>query len=140
MSDDRGNIPAEPARRTPGHEQVTERLGREVAHIDLEAESKLLSGEETYHRVGRNAKTLIKRPDFRVVLTAIRGGARVAEHSAAGPLTIQTLHGRVRMHLPGGEVDLGPGHLLTLERNERHDVEAVEDSVFLLTIAWPEDH
>ena len=138
MSNDRGNIPAEPARRTPGHEQVTERLGRSVAHIDLAAEIELLRGEETYHRAGRNAKTLIKRPDLRVVLTAVRGGTRVAEHVAAGPLTVEVLRGRIRMHVPGGEVDLGPGHLLMLERNERHDVEAVEESVFLLTIAWPE--
>ena len=138
MSDESGKIPAEPARRTPGHEQVTERLGRSVAHIDLEAEIELLRGEETYHRVGRNGKTLVKRPDFRVVLTALRGGTRVAEHVAPGPLTVQAVRGRIRMHVPGGEVELGPGHLLALERNERHDVEALEDSVFLLTIAWPE--
>jgi len=140
MSDERGNIPPEPARRTPGHEQVTERLGRGVTHIDLEAEIELLRGEESYRRVGRNAKTLVKRPDFRVVLTAIRGGTRVAEHAAPGPLTVQAVRGRIRMHVAGGEVELGPGHLLTLERNERHDVEALEDSAFLLTIAWPEGH
>ena len=127
MSDDRRNISAEPARRTPGHEQVTERLGHKVALVDLDAEIDLLRREETYHRVGRNAKTLIKRPDFRVVLTAIRGGTRVAEHAAAGPLTVETLRGRIRMRLPGGEVDLDPGRLLTLERNQRHDDQGIED-------------
>jgi quercetin dioxygenase-like cupin family protein len=140
MTDTHGNIPPRPARRTPGHEQVSERLGRAVAHIDLDAEIELLRGEPSYDRAGRNAKTLVKRTDFRVVLTAIRRGTRIAEHLAAGPLTVQTVRGRIRMRVPSGEAELGPGHMLTLERNERHDVEALEDSAFLLTIAWPEGH
>ena len=34
-------------------------------------------------------------------------------------------------------VDLPVGHMLTLEQNIAHDVEAQEESAFLLTIAWP---
>ena len=154
MDDKRDKIPAEPARRTPGHEQVSERLGRSVAHIDLAMEIELLRGEETYQRVGRNGKTLVKRPDFRVVLVAIRGGSRADGvfigvetfgHSAPAKvlaekygLTVEAVLGRIRMKVPGGEVELGPGHLVALERDESHDVEALEDSAFLLTIAWPE--
>jgi len=36
-------------------------------------------------------------------------------------------------------VDLTPGQLLALDRSIKHDVEAREDSAFLLTIAWPTD-
>jgi hypothetical protein len=36
-------------------------------------------------------------------------------------------------------IDLPAGHMLALERGLPHDVEALEDSAFLLTIAWPED-
>ena len=36
-------------------------------------------------------------------------------------------------------IDLPAGHMLALERALRHDVEALEDSAFLLAIAWPED-
>jgi hypothetical protein len=32
---------------------------------------------------------------------------------------------------------LRPGQLLALEARVRHEVEAVEESAFLLTIAWP---
>ena len=138
MTDEPGGIPADPARRTPGHERVTERLGRKLVHMDAEAEIESLLREGAFERTGRNSKTLVKRPDFRVILTAIRRGARVAEHFAAGPLTVQTLRGRIRMRMADGSAELGPGHLLALERNERHDVEALEDSAFLLTIAWPE--
>jgi quercetin dioxygenase-like cupin family protein len=137
MNDSRDKIPAEPARRTPGHEHVAERLGRSVVHIDMAKEIELLRGEETYQRVGRNGKTLVKRADLRVVLIALRGGARIDEHVASGPLTVEAVRGRIRMRVPGGEVELTPGHLVALERSESHDVEALEDSAFLLTIAWP---
>ena len=38
------------------------------------------------------------------------------------------------MKVNGGLVDLPVGHLTTLETNVKHDVTAIEDSVFLLTI------
>lgn len=136
---DKPIIPPDPALRTPGHQQVTERLGRKLAHLDLESELALLRGEQVYARVGRNSKTIVRRPDFRVVLISIRQAARMTDHVAAGPLAVYVLHGQIRMHMDDGTVELGPGHLLALERNERHDVEAVEESAFLLTIAWPQD-
>ena len=47
--------------------------------------------------------------------------------------------GRIRMHVESKALDLPADHLLMLERAIAHDVEALEDSAFLLTIAWPED-
>jgi quercetin dioxygenase-like cupin family protein len=35
--------------------------------------------------------------------------------------------------------DLKPGNLITLGASIRHEVEALEDSAFLLTISWPSD-
>jgi hypothetical protein len=43
------------------------------------------------------------------------------------------------MHVESKALDLPADHLLMLERAIAHDVEALEDSAFLLTIAWPED-
>jgi hypothetical protein len=37
----------------------------------------------------------------------------------------------------GRDIDLPAGHVLALDRAVPHDVQAVEDSAFLLTIAWP---
>ena len=45
--------------------------------------------------------------------------------------------GRLRLHVPGGTVDLPVGHLLALDGKVPHDVEALEESAFLLTIGWP---
>ena len=79
----------------------------------------------------------MKHPDFRVVLTVLKSQARLHEHKAAGRISVQTVAGHIRMHVEGKVFDLPVGHLLALERAIAHDVEALEDSAFLLTIAWP---
>jgi quercetin dioxygenase-like cupin family protein len=44
----------------------------------------------------------------------------------------------VTLHAAGRTFDLAAGRLLTLDEGVRHDVEAVDDSALLLTIAWPQ--
>jgi len=42
------------------------------------------------------------------------------------------------VHLPKGQgAELGSGDILALEHGLTHDVEALEESAFLLTISWP---
>lgn len=60
------------------------------------------------------------------------------EHRAAGRISVQTVAGHIQMHVEGKVLDLPAGHLLALERAIVHDVEALEEGGFLLTIAWPE--
>ena len=57
-------------------------------------------------------------------------------HRAEGSISIQALTGKLRLHLPEQTVELPAGRLLTLERALPHDVEALEDCSFLLTISW----
>ena len=74
-----------------------------------------------------------------VVLTVLTSNGRLHEHKAIGKISVQGIVGRIRMHVQDKLFDLPAGHLLALERALPHDVEALEDSAFLLTIAWPED-
>ena len=50
------------------------------------------------------------------------------------------LSGRIRLQLLGNTIELGASHLLALDRDIQHDVEAIEESVFLLTLVWPADN
>jgi quercetin dioxygenase-like cupin family protein len=59
------------------------------------------------------------------------------EHTAAGRISVHSLNGHIRIHLPEQVVDLPVGHLLALDQCVPHDVEASEDSAFLLTLSWP---
>lgn len=87
---------------------------------------------------GRSSETLVKYEDFRVVLVLMKPGSHINGHRAEGPISIHGIQGRIRLHLPHAEpVELGPGDILALERSLEHDVEAIEESAFLLTISWP---
>jgi quercetin dioxygenase-like cupin family protein len=73
---------------------------------------------------------------MRVVLVVMNVGARLAEHRANETASIHALRGHVRLKLPDRTADLPAGGLLVLERGLRHDVEAVAESTFLLTLGW----
>ena len=104
--------------------------------FDLAKEAEALRKEPTWQAHGHNAKTLVKHPDFRVVLIALRAGARMQEHSTDQCVTIHLLTGRLRLGLPSGTVELPMGSLLALEQTVVHDVEAIADSVILLSLGW----
>ncbi|HLV21624.1 MAG TPA: hypothetical protein VKZ49_12105 [Polyangiaceae bacterium] len=113
----------EPAARSPIFE---------LADLDQD-----MRQEDAYARDGHTARTLVREPDLRVVFVTMRAGARLAEHRAKDTAAIHALSGHVRLQLPDGVVDLPAGRLLVLERGVHHDVEAVEESSFLITLAWP---
>ena len=88
-------------------------------------------------QAARNAKTLVKKADLRIVLTALKANARVHEHQVNATVAIQTVSGHTRIHAGDSTVDLPAGHLLVLEKDLPHDVEALAESAILVTIAWP---
>lgn len=121
--------------RRAGH-PVPGLTGR-VLQFDLAGETEQLRREDPWKTTSRNAKTLVKYSDLRIVLIAMKGGARMEGHKANESISIQALTGKLRLRLPKQTVELFPGRLLTLESALPHDVEALEDSSFLLTISWP---
>lgn len=104
--------------------------------FDLEREVEQLRSEPAWSS-GQNAKTLVKYEDFRVVLTALQARARLPGHQTDGRISIQTLAGHIQVRAEGRTFDLPAGRFLALDRGLPHDVEALEESAFLLSIAWP---
>ncbi|MBB5344190.1 cupin domain-containing protein [Tunturibacter empetritectus] len=86
---------------------------------------------------GHYAKTLFKKHDLRVVLIVMENAARMKEHHADGTLSVQVLKGQIRFSVHSKPHDLKAGDLITLSASIRHEVEALQDSAFLLTISWP---
>jgi quercetin dioxygenase-like cupin family protein len=86
---------------------------------------------------GIHSRTLFKKDDFRCVLIALEPSAQMKAHHADGTISVQVLKGRLRFGADGSEHELAAGSLLTLAASIKHDVEALEDSAFLLTISWP---
>ena len=115
-------------------------LANEVIRRNIGGELQKLKRAPSWQREsGRSSETLVKYEEFRIVLVRMKPGSYMSHHRAEGPISIQTIQGKIRVHLPEDRIEeLEPGDLLTLDRCLEHDVEAVEESAFLLTIAWPE--
>lgn len=118
-------------------DRPADHLADPVGVLDLGAELARLRDEEPWRRSGRHTRTLVKDAELRVVLIALRSGARLEKHHAPGRITIHTLDGRLRVGVAGRSIDLPMGHLVTIGPAIRHEVEALAESAFLLTIAWP---
>jgi quercetin dioxygenase-like cupin family protein len=104
--------------------------------FDLAGELQQLRSEPEW-QTGHNAKTLVKYDNLRVVLIALKARARLPGHQTEGRISIQTIQGQIHVRAEGRTFDVGVGNLLALDRGLPHEVEAVEESAFLLTIAWP---
>jgi len=107
-----------------------------LMEFELPPEVHRLQGETTWS-TGQNARTLIKYDDFRVVLTALQASARVPEHKTEAQISVHVLSGHIQLRAAGRTFSLRPGGLLALDHGVPHDIEALEESAFLLTIAWP---
>lgn len=119
------------------HKSHTEAQIAPHLHFDLKAEVAKLC--KTATQAGRNSRTLIKAPDLRAVLVTAKKGAVLHEHQADGSVTVLAVAGAIRLKLEDTNVELKPGELLALDRGLRHDVEALSDCAFLVTIGWPKN-
>ncbi|WP_328993479.1 cupin domain-containing protein [Kribbella sp. NBC_01245] len=85
---------------------------------------------------GRSSVTVYSRTGARLrqTLTALAAGRVMGEHKSPGDASVLCLQGRILVHAGDAEVELGPGDLVAVPP-QRHEVEALEPSVLLLTVA-----
>jgi quercetin dioxygenase-like cupin family protein len=128
------------SRRRAGHEFIESALNQPILQFDLMKELDQLHRDESWlHPTGRSSKTLVKYADLRIVLIAMKANTHMHEHKAAGRISVHSMNGHIRLHLPDRVVDLPAGHMLALDQRVPHDVEALSDSAFLLTLLWPSE-
>ncbi len=106
------------------------------ATFDLFTLARELRSEPAYEAEAHTARTLVRTSDMRMVLVAMKAGGHIAEHRANETASVHALFGRIRLTLPTGPVELPAGQVLVMEKGLQHDVTAVEESAFLLTIGW----
>ncbi|HET8668927.1 MAG TPA: hypothetical protein VFM10_13165 [Terriglobales bacterium] len=126
-------------RQASGSDTQSQQHQGEALAIDLTSETELLQNDEDWRLKGITRKALLRYPDFRITLIAMKNKARIEEHHNPGRISVQTVLGHIRMNAAGQTFDLPTGRVLVLDRAVRHDVEALDDSAFLLTVAMPED-
>ena len=120
------------SRPHPGSERP---LQGPLQKFDLGTEAERLMEEGAWQRGQRNSITLRKGEGMNVVLLVMKAGDRLEEHAAPGPLSLSVREGRVRFMAEEEVAEAGSGTLLTCAAGVRHTVEALSDTVCLLTIA-----
>jgi quercetin dioxygenase-like cupin family protein len=108
--------------------------GRTLA-FNLKAEEGALLDKARTAKSGRAAKTLLKEGPLRVTVVALRKGTTIEDHQVEGPLSIQSLTGRLRIGVDGNAIDLPARGMLTLEPGTSHDATALSDATFMITMA-----
>ena len=80
---------------------------------------------------GRSAAVLVHDGPLRQTILALKAGQTLAEHTSPPAASMYVLNGRVRV-TGQDQSEIAAGEIVALT-HVRHGVEALEDSVFLLT-------
>jgi quercetin dioxygenase-like cupin family protein len=89
----------------------------------------------TAARAGRAAHTIYGGRDhaLRQTILALASGHGLDDHESPGEATLLVLRGLIRLGTETANVEAATGDYLVIPE-ERHNVEAMEDSVLLLTV------
>jgi quercetin dioxygenase-like cupin family protein len=109
-----------------------------VKSFDLDEEIQHLHARKPWPKKV-TSNLLLKTEDLRILLIGLEAGGRMEEHHNDGRISIHVLEGAVKMLVQQQTREFSAGQILALDRSVPHDVEAMEDSVLLLTVAWPSD-
>lgn len=103
------------------------------------AEAKLANALE--NNSGRDAITVYggRNNRLRQTVIALREGGELAEHSSPGEATLQVLIGKINFRTRTESVELVAGEYMHIP-DELHAVDALTDSVFLLTVSIRKSH
>lgn len=122
------------------HRTIGRPLDQTLSTFDVRKALADLRAEPAIDKEGRNAIILHKEDQMKVVLIAMKAGNEIKSHKAPGPIAVQVVEGEIRFNTEERSVRLKVGELLTLHSNVPHDVTALEESAFLLTLAGPGGH
>ncbi|MHC2992683.1 hypothetical protein OB13_14245 [Pontibacter sp. HJ8] len=120
---------------TPQRPEGERPLDAPLVEMDLAAFRRQIKEEQPWQNSDRNAITIFKTDGMRLVLIALHQGAEMKTHTAPGIINVQVLEGRIRFTTKQQTAEMGEGQMLALHAGIPHSVFALEESVFLLTLA-----
>lgn len=112
----------------------THRLRGSALEFILRVEDEELRERAQSSKTGRAAKTLAKEGPLRVTLVALTKGTVLQPHQVAGPVTIQSIRGCLRISTEAGGLDAPAGSLIVLDAGVAHTAKAMDDCGVLMTV------
>jgi quercetin dioxygenase-like cupin family protein len=105
-----------------------------ILTFDLDQVIEKIKQEETWKMGERNAITLMKSANMRIVLVALHEQTEINFHESGNLISVQMIEGNVNFQTEERSVMLKKGNLLTCHEDTSHTLIAIEESVCLLTI------
>jgi quercetin dioxygenase-like cupin family protein len=115
----------------------TRQLLRSHLSVDVDEQIRMLRATRQ-GEAGAALMTVVRHPDFRIHLITLAAGVQIGWHSNPGNVSVECVAGLIRVQTLHRDYDLPPGEALGLGHDVGHDVEALRDSAFIVTIARPE--
>ena len=110
----------------------------DLAHVfSLASFGAGLRSQTEYDRNGHSGMLLLKSPELRVVLEAMRPGTALGTHVVHGPATLFVLQGALDVVTDRDSFRVGENEMATLPREERREIRSPVESLFLLALGRP---
>lgn len=104
-----------------------------IRTFDLPALLSQVKDEESWQKVDQKALTVFHEQRLRIALMVLHAGTLIPPHQVEGPISVQVVEGCIRFSTNAESVTLRTGQMLTLPAEVQHQVEALDESAFLLT-------
>jgi quercetin dioxygenase-like cupin family protein len=95
---------------------------------------KKIKKEKSWDKNDRNAITVFKGDEMRIVLVAMHKKAEMTTERPENILSLQVINGKVKLHTDAETMEVRKRELFVLHANIPYKIEAVKKSIFLLTI------
>jgi quercetin dioxygenase-like cupin family protein len=83
---------------------------------------------------GSRNSPLVNTVNLSIVPTVLHKNATLCGHEVEGPITLQVLSSSINFGVSGQPRTLEQGKVITLDKGIPHDIQALEDSEFWLTV------
>jgi len=107
--------------------------------FSLAEEIESLRSEPQWADNDKNARTLAKDVDFRLLLSVLHTGATLEEKDGEARASVQLLDGSADLDVSGEVGQLVPGQVAVIDSGSPWTLHATSDCALLLTFAWPLD-
>ncbi|WP_376794240.1 cupin domain-containing protein [Thermogemmatispora sp.] len=96
-----------------------------------------LAASAAFRSEGPTVRVLWESATARLLLLALQTGQQLRQHRTSYQALIQVISGHLLFSLEHERISMRAGTLLHLEPHVAHSVEALQDSIFLITLIGP---
>ncbi len=107
-------------------------LDAPLVAIDIPSRVAQLKTEPAWEKSDRNAITVYKTQQLRIVLIAMHAGAEMVPQISDAVISIHVIDGMLNFKTESESLQIGAGQILNIHPLVTHHITAAEETVFLL--------